>query len=377
MKLILDEEDRLLVESAERFVQKNSPISRFRKCRYSSVSNPLSDDVWQNMANLGWLGVHIPEQYGGLGLDFTQLSLILAQVGRTLMPDPLLAHIATSCAILQGGTEKQKCQYLEEMASGGRRGALAHTESRARYDLSHVECRAEEIGGTWTIDGTKSLVLGAKSADILVVSARTAGDTRDRDGISLFLVESNAPGIRITSQNLIDGRPAAVVDMKAVTAIDVLGPIGGAYSLLEAAVDRTRIAHAAESLGTAQQAFDISLAYLKERHQFGVPIGSFQALKHRASRMFVELELTRSAILAAAATVKDDPARIPAMASLAVARAGDTLLYIASEGIQMHGGVGVTDEYDIGLFFKRAQTARTLFGDPAFHRERWATLHGY
>jgi alkylation response protein AidB-like acyl-CoA dehydrogenase len=130
-------------------------------------------------------------------------------------------------------------------------------------------------------------------------------------------------------------------------------------------------------LGTAQQAFDISLAYLKERHQFGVPIGSFQALKHRASRMFVELELTRSAILAAAATVSEDPGRIPIMASLASARAGDTLLHITREGIQMHGGVGVTDEYDIGLFFKRAQTARTLFGDSAYHRNRWAELHGY
>jgi acyl-CoA dehydrogenase len=279
-------------------------------------------------------------------------------------------------ALLLGGSDAQKQAWLPRLCAGDAILTLAHQEARSRYDVHHVETRAERAGGRFRLSGEKIQVLDGYVADALLVPARSAGAASDVQGISLFLVPKGTPGVTATRQTRVDSRSAALVKLEGAAG-ELVGAEGQAGPLLERVIDRATIGLCAEMLGGMQQAFALTLEHLKTRKQFDVPIGSFQALKHRAADVFIELELARSVVMAAARAVDEDAADAAKLASLAKAKCSDAYVLATNEGVQMFGGVGMTDEYDIGLYMKRARAAELTFGDSAFHRARWARLNGY
>jgi acyl-CoA dehydrogenase len=296
------------------------------------------------------------------------------------MPEPWMSTVLLGGgALWRGGTAAQREATLPALIGGQLLLALAHQERQSRYDLAHVATRAERAGDGWRVRGEKHMVLDGHVADRFVVSARTGGAERDRDGVTLFVVDAHAPGITVTRQAMVDSRNAAIVrfDATPLRPDDVLGEVGTGAALLADVVDRATAALCAEMLGSMEAAFAMTLDYLKTRQQFGVPIGSFQALKHRAAILFTELELARSAALAAAMALDEDNARAAEVVSVAKARCSETFVLIANEAVQMHGGIGMTDEHDIGFFLKRARAAEITFGDAAFHRDRFAALQGF
>jgi len=289
------------------------------------------------------------------------------------------ARLLAGQALALGGSAAQQQAWLPRVCAGDAILAFAHQEAKGRFDPLRVATRASADGAGHRIDGEKVQVLDAASADAWIVAARTGGAERDRDGVALFLVPKGAPGVTVTPQTRIDHRSAAVVrfDGVRVGADAAIGPVGQGAALLEAVVDRATVGLCAEMLGSMSQVFDDTIEYLKTRQQFGVPIGSFQALKHRAARVYMELELARSAVMAATRAVDAGDAELAKLVSLAKARCSDAFVLAANEAVQMFGGVGMTDEYDVGFYMKRSRVAEMSFGDAAWHRERWARLGGY
>jgi alkylation response protein AidB-like acyl-CoA dehydrogenase len=382
MALALTEEQEILQRTAREFVQNRSPLSRLRTLRDAETGEGFSRELWTEMARLGWLGIVVPEQYGGAGLGWTDLMVVLEELGRGLVPEPMVGTVLLGAtALLLGGSEAQKKAHLPAVVAGERCLALAYQEPASRYAHHHVETRAERSGDGWTLGGRKVHVLDGQCADWFVVSARTAGAPRDAAGVTLFLVPRDAPGLEVERQHRVDARGAALLRLDGVRVGDdaVVGADGEGSALLDRVLDRATIGLSAEMLGGMSACFEMTLEYLRTRKQFGVPIGSFQALKHRAARMFIELELVRSIVLAAHRALDDgaDDARIGRLASAAKARCSDAFVLVGNEGVQMHGGIGMTDEHDVGFFLKRARAAEITFGDAAFHRDRVARLDGY
>ncbi len=379
MKLLLSEEHQILKETAAEFVRSKTSLKRIRALRDSDDPSGFSRDLWHEMASLGWVGIVIPETYGGSGLGYSHLMVVMEEIGRGLMPEPMIPAALGSAALLLGGNEGQKRALLPAIVKGEALVALGYQEAGSRFDPGHVTARAEKSGRAWRLRGEKRLVLGGQVADSLIVSARTAGAAGDRSGVTLFLVDPKASGVTVTRQSLVDGRPAAIVrlDGVEVDAAAVVGEVDRGVAVLEAAIDRATAALAAEMLGSMLAAFDMTLGYLKTRKQFGVPIGTFQALKHRAAIVYTETELSRSAVMAACFGLDEDSPQAPELVSLAKARLSDAFVLTANEAIQMHGGIGMTDEHDIGFFLKRARAAEMTFGDAAWHRRRYAEMRGY
>ncbi|MCC6848669.1 MAG: acyl-CoA dehydrogenase family protein [Deltaproteobacteria bacterium] len=382
MDLVLNEEQEMLARSAREFVTGRSSLRRVRQLRDTNDPDGFSRELWREMAGLGWLGITIPEALGGAGLGWMDQMVVLEEMGRGLMPEPFTSTVLLGAtALLLGGSDAQRRAHLPKIAGGERLFAAAYQETGSRYDASTVATTAVKSAKGFTIAGEKIQVLDGHVADVLVVSARTSGATGDADGLTLLLVAADTPGVAIERQSRIDGRNAALVrfDGVEVGADAVLGAVGGGGALLGRVLDRACIGVSAEMLGAMQAAFAMTNEYLKTRMQFGVPIGSFQALKHRAAKMYIELELSRSAVLGAHRALDEgkDDATVAKLASLAKARCSDAFALIGNECVQMHGGIGVTDEHDIGLFFKRARVAEATFGDAAFHRARTARLEGY
>jgi acyl-CoA dehydrogenase len=380
--LVLSAEQELLQQTAREFVARRSSLRRIRTLRDTQDPDGFSRELWAEMARLGWVGILLPEELGGLGLGYMDLMVVLEELGRGLMPEPMLATVLLGANTVQlGGSAAHTQEHLPAVAAGERLLALAYQEPRSRYDPCHVETRAERAGGGFALRGEKIQVLDGHVADWLIVSTRTAGGPRDAEGITLFLVRPDTPGLRIERQTRLDGRNAALVllDGVRVGPEAAVGEIDRGGALLARVLDRATAGLAAEMLGSMSAAFDMTVEYLKTRVQFGVPIGSFQALKHRAAKMYVEIELARSAIMQAH-RVLDEGRGEPAVAraaSIAKARCSDAFVLIGNEGVQMHGGIGMTDEHDIGFFLKRARAAATTFGDAAYHRDRLARLDGY
>jgi acyl-CoA dehydrogenase len=377
MHLVPTEEQDFLARTARDFGAKQSPPERMRTVRDTGEWNR---DLWQEMVKLGWTGVHLPEDVGGSALGFADLCMLIEELGRTLTPEPLISSAAVCASGIDiYGSDEQKSKHLPEIISGDVLAAFAHDEKKARHRDFFCQTEATRTDAGFKLVGTKVPVPDACHADLLIVSARTSGDGDDRAGLTLFLVDADTEGLDVEPLNRIDGRDCGrvVLDSVHVSEDAVLGEIDSAADRITALLDRGRIALAAEMVGAAQAAFDMTLSYLKERVQFGVPIGSFQALQHRAAKLLSDIELARTAVLAAAQAVDQEPERIPELASLAKAKCNDMFVHVANEGIQMHGGIGVTDEHDIGLYLKRARVAKVTWGDSAFHRRRWATLRGY
>ena len=358
----------MLAKTARDFVRERAPAARLRRFRDSKDPLGFSRELWREMAELGWLGLQTPEEYGGLGLGFFELCVVLEQSGRELMPEPFISTLLLGAqALLLGGTEEHKSVLLPAIASGETLLALGFE----RGDRALV---GREVGAGFEVSGAATQVLDAHVADRIIVSAETGSGST-----TLFLVDPTKSGVSITRQHRIDGLNAAIVQLDAVIVPpeDVVGEVDQGAALLDEVLDRASAGVAAQMLGASEQAFEDTIAYIKERQQFGVPIGSFQALQHRAVSVFADLALTRSVVFAAARAIEDSPEEVPRLASLAKAIASETFLHAAKEAVQMHGGIGVTDEHDIGLYMKRAHAAYITFGKPSRHRQRWAELHGY
>ena len=380
MQLVLTEDQELIGKTAADFVAQRSPIARFRALRDAKDPKGYTPALWKEMGELGWLGIPFPESVGGAGLGLADLAVVLEALGRTLAPEPFLSSVLLAGrALARGGSEAQKEQWLPGVIAGERVLAFAQQEPRSRYDLHHIETRAEKAGAGWRLTGEKIQVLDAASADAMIVAARTSGGPRDAAGITLFLVPKGAKGVEIVPQIRIDHRNAGIVRLAGVEvgAADVVGAVDGGAALLDETVDFATAGLCAEMLGGMAQAFALTVDYLKTREQFGVLIGTFQALKHRAANVFIEIELARSCVMAAVRAIDAGDADAARLVSLAKARCSDAFVLAANEGVQMFGGVGMTDEYDIGFYMKRARAAELTFGDAAFHRARWATLSGY
>ena len=379
--MILSDEQTMLKDTAKEFCANNAPIGQLRKLRDEDSADGFDRDTWNKMAELGWAGIPFPEEHGGLAFGYKGLGVVTEETGRTLAASPLYATVWLGGTLVNlGGSDAQKAALLPKIAAGETLLALALEESH-RHDPYGIAARAERSGDGYALSGAKKFVLDGHVADQLVVAARTGGKPGDRDGISLFLVPRSAKGVTVTRTKMVDSRNAANVELDnvAVGADALLGSEGQGADVLDPALDIARIGLCAEMLGATQECFERTVQYLKDREQFGVPIGSFQALKHRAANMFCEIELSKSCVLEALTALDEgrDAGEVAKLASLAKAKVGETFHTVSREGIQMHGGIGMTDEFDIGFFIKRAAVTEQTFGDMHFHRDRYGVLEGY
>ena len=381
MPMILNDEQNMLRDSAKSFCEENTPIGQLRKLRDEDSADGFDRDTWSQMVELGWAGIPFPEEHGGLAFGYKGLGVVTEETGRTLAASPLFATVWLGGTIVNlGGSDAQKAALLPKVAAGELLLALALEESH-RHNPYGVATSAQASGDGYTISGSKKFVLDGHVADKLIVAARTSGSTGDRDGISLFLVDAGADGVTVTRTKMVDSRNAANVELAdvAVSGDALIGELGKGADVLDPALDIARIGIAAEMLGSTQECFDRTVQYLKDREQFGVPIGSFQALKHRAANMFCEIELSKSCVLEALTALDEERGReeVAKLASLTKAKVGETFHTVSREGIQMHGGIGMTDEFDIGFFIKRAAVTEQTFGDVNYHRNRYGELEGY
>jgi alkylation response protein AidB-like acyl-CoA dehydrogenase len=377
MSFVLTEEQESIRRTAKSFFGERAPVAHLRALRDAADRVGFSREIWKEMADLGLFAMAIPEAYGGAGLGYSELGLVLNEAGRTLAPTPLVSTILLSAtALLLGGSPEQRQSTLPDVAAGNRVIAFAHDEG-SRFAPYAVSTRADADGAAFRLTGEKTMVLDGHVADDFVVVARSAGSPGERGGLTLFLVPAGAPGITVTRTHLVDSRNAARVRFAGTPAREIIGPPGSGADVLDGVLDRATIGLSAEMLGGIEEVFDRTIVYLKTRKQFGVPIGSFQALKHRAAHLFCEIELSKSIVLDALRAIDASRPDLSTVASVAKARTSDTFVAVTNEAVQMHGGVGVTDELDIGLFLKRARVSEMTLGTAAYHRDRYARLHDY
>ena len=379
MKLVLSEEEQFLKDTAKDFAEKRSPISHFRSLRDANDPQLWDKDIWSEMVKLGWPGILIPEEFGGSNFGVTGIGVILQECAKTLTPSPLFATgVLGAFALTQYGSEAQKKNFLPKIVNGEITTALAIDES-SHHDPNKTVMTAIKSDSGYTLNGKKIFVIDGASANLLIVLARTSGSKGDSTGLSLFLVDSGSSDIEIVKLDMADSRNYAniVFNNVNVESSSLLGDLETAGETVESILDIGRIAMSAEMLGNAESAFDITLNYLKQRKQFGALIGSFQALQHRAAEMFCEIELTKSSVMAAMRAADESSNELQRLSSLSKTIAGETLHLVSNESIQMHGGIGVTDEYDIGFFLKRARVIEQIFGSAKFHTERYANLSGF
>ena len=375
------DEQKMLEKTAQQFVQSRAPVARLRSFRHAKDWMSFSRDIWSEMAELGWLGLQIPQEYDGLGLDFFDLCVVLEQSGRELMPEPFVSTLLLGAqALLLGGTDAQKREFLPSIVNGETVMALAYGELQSCGDVGvNMQTVAHRSSGGFELTGEKTNVLDGHLADQMIVFARVVGERQDTIGHVFAMIDPKQPGVQITRQIRMDGHHAAIVRLEkvCVPTDQIIGSIEEGTALLQQVLDHARVGLSAHMLGGAEQTFVDTLAYIKEREQFGVPIGSFQVLQHRAVDLYIELVLMRSVVFAAARAIDEASDQVPRLASLAKAIASETFLHVAEEAIQMHGGIGVTDEHDIGLYIKRAQSTYVILGEPSLHRRRWAEFNGY
>ncbi len=381
MSMILSEEQNMLKDSAKDFCGTNTPIMQLRRLRDDADENGYDVETWKKMVELGWSAIPWNEEHGGLEFGYKGLGVVTEESGRTLTASPLFSTVWVGGTIINlGASEDKKAELLPSIASGETLLALALEESH-KHNPYLISTKALAKGDMFEISGEKTFVLDGHIANKLIVVARTSGEQNAKAGITLFLVDSESQGLSISRTIMADSRNAANVSMKrvAVPSSAVIGELDKGADVLDEALDIARIGLCAEMLGSTQECFERTIDYLKERKQFGVAIGSFQALKHRAADMFCEIELSKSCVLEALTALdeKRDKEEIAKLASLAKSKVGDTYGLVSREGIQMHGGIGMTDEFEIGFFIKRAAVSEQTFGDSAFHRNRYGELEGY
>jgi alkylation response protein AidB-like acyl-CoA dehydrogenase len=368
MNFDLTDDQKMLVETAASFAKKESPVTRMRKLRDDELGYDKA--VWRQMGELGWLGIVFPEDMGGFGGRFLDAALVIEQFGATLVPEPYVPSVVLGgMSILRAGNGEQAKRWLEPMMNGETTLALAYAERGNRYDVSSASTSATRDGDSWKLSGEKTFVLNGHAADHLVVSADTG------DGIGLFVVPRDAGGLTVQPIKTMDGQRAAMVrlDGVAVGADQLLGEVGAGAPVLEGVMDLGAAAACAEGSGMMQRVLDMTVEYLKTREQFGVKIGTFQALQHRAVDMFVEVQLCKSmGIWAAVRADEDDVEERTRAVSAAKAQLSVGGRYVVRQAIQLHGGIGCTDEADVGLYFKRMQVLSALYGDEEHHVQRYS-----
>jgi alkylation response protein AidB-like acyl-CoA dehydrogenase len=378
MNFELSEDQKALVSTVSAFARKESPVTRLRRLREDPIG--FEPETFRKMGEYGWLGVMFPEDAGGSGGSFVDAALVLEQLGSTLVPEPVIPALVAGTAILRAGSAEQRQRFVAPLAAGESVLSLAFVEAQGRHEPRDVVTRAVRSGASWKISGEKRWVLAGHAASALVVSARTSGGDRDPDGISLFVIDRDTPGLSVRSVKTMDGGRAAHVRLDGVEVGPdrLLGPEGQGRSALEAALDIGAAACCAEGVGITQAILRMTVEYLKVREQFGVKIGSFQALQHRAVDMFIEAELCRSMSMLASikADASDEVERKTAISAAKVQLAAGGR-FISQQAIQLHGGIGITDEHDVGLYFKRMHTLNTLFGDEEHHLSRFSSLPSF
>ncbi len=379
MDFSLTEEQKMLVQSAEQFAKKDSPLARFRKLRQDPAGWEKS--LWKKMGELGWLGIPFPESAGGFGGGLLEAGLVIQELGRALVPEPYLASvILAGMTLAESGSKALQDQYLSPMIEGKISLALAYAEKESRFSANIVAAKAEAKGSDYVLTGEKTWVLNGHAADALIVAARTSGKTEDLDGITLFVVDASAKGLSRKSIATHDGNRAGLVQLKGVSVSkgSVVGEVGKGLPILERALDRGAAMACCEGSGIIRECLSRTVEYLKIRQQFGVPIGSFQALQHRAADMFIEAQLAQSAAILASLRGADEGdverRRAVSAAKVQLVQSG---WYVAKQAIQLHGGIGCTDEQDVGLFFKRMVVLNHLFGDEEHHLQRYSGLPGF
>ena len=380
MELVLTDEQKMLDQSAQDFIKKASPVTRMRELRDDTESTGYDKKVFQQMAKLDWTAILFPDEQGGMGMGMADMVVVMEAIGTGLAPEPLLPSVILAGQVLAlSGNDSLINQMLDPMIDAKKILALAYQEKCGRFDVTRIGTAAEKTAEGYTLNGEKTQVQGAWGADAVIVSARTSGQSGDTDGITLFLIPGDTPGLTFTRQHRVDSRNIAIVKLENVNISEsnILGEVDKGGEILNKAIDMATIALCGEMLGGMAATFKSTLAYLKEREQFDVVIGTFQALKHRAAKMFMEIELARSAVMAAARAFDEKDAEAAALISVAKARCSDAYILITNEGVQMHGGIGMTDEEDVGLYMKHARVTEMTFGDAAYHRDRFASIKGY
>lgn len=378
MAFILSEDQQMLRDTAMAFARDELPVTHLRGLR-DGGANGIDAETRTKLAELGFFGVLVPEEYDGVGLGMVAMGQIMEAQGRTIAATPLLqtAVLGASMLVL-GGSEAQKAEWLPKIASGDITVALALDEGTHHAPLN-IATEAERNGQGYTLNGAKRFVSDGHHADMFIIVARTFGEAGQAHGISLFIVPKDATGLTVQALNTVDSHGAAHLHFEdvAVSEDNVIGAVDAGWEILEPALDRGRIAMAAEALGSAQAAFEMTLDYLQTRKQFGQLIGSFQSLQHRAAKMFTEIELTRSCVGAALTGIDESRNDTAELASLAKARASDLIHLVSNETVQFHGGIGMTDDHDSGLYMKRARVQEATLGGGSFHRDRYAKLNEF
>ena len=379
MSMLLNEEQGMLRDSAREFLQAQSPVSLQRKLRDERAPLGFEPAMWQQSVDLGWTAAVFPEDKGGLAFGYAGLGAVFEQCGRTLAALPLLSNVVLGGELLlAAGNAQQHERWLSGLIDGSERFALALDEQRGRHSPHDIATVARQEVGGWVLDGDKWFVIDGLGARWLIVAAQRRNSEGGDKGLGLFVVDIAQPGVSITPLQLADSRNHARVQLQGVrVADDMQLATVAAPAALDAALDRARVMLAAEAQGLLRRMFEDTIAYMKERVQFDVAIGSFQALQHRAARLFTELELLDSAVAGAIEAIDAGSPDLPGLASLAKARAAELCEKLGNEAIQLHGGIGVTDEYDLGLFVKRARVIQHSLGDAFFHRDRYACLKGF
>jgi len=375
----LTEEQAMIKDQAKTWAGEEAPVAKFREMRDSESELCFDKSTWSSIGELGWAGILIPEEHGGVDMGYLTFGVVLEELGRQLTASPLLASgLAGATALLVAASDEQKRKWLPKVAEGSAVVTLAVDEG-PRHAPEQTSLTARKTNDGFQLSGRKTHVLEGLAADVLVIAARTSGSAGDRAGITLFLVESGTKGITRERLSTADSRGYANIAFADVDvpASSVLGHVDQGAQALDSILDRARAGLAAEMLGTAAQSFDLTLDYLKNRVQFGQVIGSFQALGHRASELFTEMEMARSCVEAALHAIDADADNVAQLCSLAKCKAGDFLHHMSNELIQIHGGIGMTDEFDAGLYLKRARALEATWGNQAFHRDRYATLAGF
>ncbi len=379
MALVLTDEQTMLRDSTRGFLAKNAPIAHFRQLRDSRDPVGFSHPLWKNFVEMGLAGVLIAPEYGGTGLGCVEAGVVMEELGRTLTPSPFLSTaVLAAAAISRAGNDQQKKKYLPRIATGELIATLAVDEA-TKHRPERIALAAKRAGKDFLLKGAKTFVLDGHVADAVIVAARTAGSPGDANGLTLFIVEAKSKGLTIERTPMVDTHNSARLMFHDVSvgADWVLSEVDAGWGALENVLNVGRACVAAELVGLSEEVFSRTVTYLKERKQFGKAIGEFQALQHRAANLYCELEVTRSVVLKALQTLDESPATATQIVSMAKARAGRSATLAVQEGVQMHGGIGMTDEFDIGLFMKRARVGQELFGDSNFHADRLAKIHKY
>src|SRR5437667_8094237 len=379
MARVLTEEQSMLRDSARGLISDKAPVSHLRALRDAKDATGFSRDLWKIFAEMGFSGLLVPEEFGGSGLGCVEAGVVMEEIGRTLMPSPFLATgVLAASALSRGGSSAQKSEYLPKISAGSLLAALAVDEGSKHRPLQ-TAMQATRAGNGFKLRGDKAFVVDGHTADLLIVAARTAGAAGEAKGLTLFLVNPKAKGIATDPTVMVDAHNAAriVFDNVEIDADHVLGEVDQGGALLEGVLNIGRGAVASEMVGLSEEVFGRTVTYLKERKQFGKLIGEFQALQHRAAQLYVDIEITRAAVLKALQTLDGDFPHATAAVAVAKARAGSTATLAVQDGVPMHGGMGMTDQFDIGFFMKRARVCQELFGDSNYHADQLARMKSY